>query len=39
MAHHGALSKAIKEVHDQEIKELKEKGYDPVLTKTYGLLK
>jgi transposase len=35
MAH---LSKAIDEVRAQEVKELKEKGYDPVLTKTRWLL-
>jgi transposase len=32
------LSKAIDEVRAQEVRELKEKGYDPVLTKTRWLL-
>ena len=32
------LSKAIDEVRAQEVKELKEKGYDPVLTKSRWLL-
>ena len=32
------LSKAIDEVRAQEAKELKEKGFEPVLTKTRWLL-